>query len=104
MSSNTKGFLIFIAVLCVLFVLGDIFLWINIVNTYNQPQLEGAYLEKYPENLRNIKGLSILPLILLAFASLVLIRASKTGFGKNIAAIATALLALIIIWKMFMLV
>ena len=104
MNSSTKNFLIFIAVLSVLFVLGDIFLWVNIVNTYNEQQIEGAYLKKYPEGIRSTSWLSILPLILLAFASLVLIRASKKGFFKVVAATVAAILSLVIIWKMFMLI
>lgn len=101
MNNNTKSFLIFIAVLSVLFVLADIFLWVNIANTYNASQAQGAYLEKYPSGMRNAQGLSILPLILLTFASLVLIRATKSNFLKITAATVAAILAIVVIWKMF---
>lgn len=105
MNSNTKGFLIFIAILSLLFVLGDIFLWVNITNEYNnQEYLKTAYMDKYPSNMRNIRWLTILPLILLTFASLVLIRATKTSFTKTLAATLAAVLAIIIIWKLFSLV
>jgi len=102
MNSSTKKFLIFIAVFCILLILGDIFLWINITNQYNTPEaLRTSYLEHYPSQIRNLQGLSILPLILLVFASLVLIRSSRTNFIKTIAATVAAALALVIIWKMF---
>lgn len=105
MDTNTKRFLIFIAVLSLLFVLGDIFLWVNITNQYSNPQaLSNAYLEKYPSAIRNTQGLSILPIILLVFASLVFIRSAKTNFIKVIAATIATVLALVIIWKMFVLV
>ena len=105
MNGSTRNFLIFIALLSLLFVLGDIFLWINISNEYNNPEyLKTAYENKYPSSMRNIRGLSILPLILLAFASLVLIRATKHSFFKTLAAVLAAILAIIIIWKMFTLV
>lgn len=102
MNSSTKKFLIFIAVFFILLILGDIFLWINITNQYNSPEaLQAAYLEHYPSPIRNLQGLSILPLLLLVFASLVLIRSSKTNFIKTAAATLAAVLALVIIWKMF---
>ena len=101
MNSNTKRFLIFIAVFCILLVLGDIFLWINITNGYNEAQYQSAYLERYPSQVRSIQGLSILPLILLVFASLVFIRSAKTNFIKMAAATIATVLAIIIIWKMF---
>lgn len=101
MNNNTKGLLIFIAVFCILLVLGDVFLWINITNGYNEAQYQTAYLERYPSQVRNIQGLSILPLILLVFASLVFIRSAKTNFIKVSAATIAAVLAIIIIWKMF---
>lgn len=102
MNNNTRGFLVFIAVFSILLVLGDIFLWVNITNQYNNPEaLRGAYLERYPSQVRSIQGLSILPLILLVFASLVFIRMAKSNFIKIAAATIAAVLALIIIWKMF---
>ena len=104
MNSNTKGFLIFIAVFCILLVLGDIFLWVNITNQYNNPEaFRAAYLERYPSQVRNLQGLSILPLLLLVFASLIFIRSAKTNFIKVAAATVATVLAIIIIWKMFML-
>lgn len=104
MNSTTKGFLIFIAVFCILLVLGDIFLWVNITNQYNNPEaFRAAYLERYPSQVRNLQGLSILPLLLLVFASLIFIRSAKTNFIKVAAATVAAVLAIIIIWKMFML-
>lgn len=105
MNSNTKGFLVFIAIFCILLVLGDIFLWVNITNQYSNPDaFRSAYLEHYPSQVRNLQGLSILPLILLVFASLVFIRMAKTNFIKVAAATIATLLALIIIWKMFSLI
>lgn len=102
MNNNTKGFLVFIAVLSVLLVLGDIFLWINITNQYSSPSdLRTAYLERYPSQVRNLRGLSIIPLFLLIFASLVFARMGKSNFIKIIVALITAVLALVIIWKMF---
>ncbi|MHA3789561.1 hypothetical protein ACX0HA_15225 [Flavobacterium hauense] len=102
MNSSTKGFLIFIAVFCIILVLGDIFLWVNITNQYYDPDtLRREYLDRYPSQARNIQGLSILPLILLVFASLVFIRSAKTNFIKVTAATIAVVLALIIIWKMF---
>jgi hypothetical protein len=104
MNSTTKGFLIFIAVFCILLVLGDIFLWVNITNQYNNPEaFRAAYLERYPSQVRNLQGLSILPLLLLVFASLIFIRSAKTNFIKVAAATVAAVLAIIVIWKMFML-
>ncbi|MCO6147754.1 hypothetical protein [Flavobacterium sp. NRK1] len=102
MGENTKRFLIFIAVLSLLLVLGDIFLWINISNQYSgTAAFKDAYLEKYPPSLRNSKGLSIIPIVLLTFASLVFIRASKSNVLKITGAVFAAILAIIIIWKMF---
>jgi len=102
MNGNTKGFLIFIAVFSILLVLGDVFLWVNITSQYSNPEaFRAAYLERYPSQVRNLQGLSILPLILLAFASLVFIRSAKSNFIKTAAATIAAVLALVIIWKMF---
>jgi hypothetical protein len=102
MNGSTRNFLIFIAVLSLLFVMGDIFLWVNLTNEYNNPEvLKETYLQKYPSEVRNVRGLTILPLILLTFASLVFIRAAKTNFFKMTGAIIAAILAIVIIWKMF---
>lgn len=101
MNNSTKNFLIFMAVVSLLFILGDVFLWVNITNGYNASQYQSAYLNQYPEQVRNLKGLSILPILLLVFASFIFIRSAKTNFIKiTTATIATAL-AIIIIWKMF---
>jgi len=102
MGNNTKRFLIFIAVLSLLFVLGDIFLWINITNQYSNPDtLKQAYLEKYPSSIQNIQGLTIVPLLLLIFASLIFLRSAKSNFVKMASATILAVLAIVIIWKMF---
>jgi hypothetical protein len=101
MNSSTKGFLVFIAIFCILLVLGDIFLWVNITNGYNEAQYQSAYLDRYPEQVRNLKGLSIIPLLLLVFASFIFIRSAKTNFIKVAGATIAVVLALIIIWKMF---
>lgn len=102
MDKNTKRFLIFIAVLSLLFVLGDIFLWINITNQYYDPDaLRKEYLNAYPSQVRNLKGLIVSPLILLVFASLIFIRSAKTNFIKVAAATIATVLALVIIWKMY---
>ncbi len=102
MNSSTKRFLIFIAVFCLLLILGDVFIWINITNQYNTPEtLRAAYLEIYPSQVRNLKGLTVLPLILLVFASLVFIRSAKSNFIKVAAATIATVLALVIIWKMY---
>jgi len=102
MANNTKRFLIFIAVLSILLVLGDIFLWININNQYTTPDaLRSAYVEKYPSQVQNIKWLTIAPLLLLVFASLIFLRSAKSNFAKNAAATILAALAVVIIWKMF---
>lgn len=102
MDTNTKRFLTFIAVLSLLFILGDIFVWINLTNQYTNPAtLSKRYLEQYPSAVRNAQGLSILPLILLVFASLVFIRSVKTNFFKVVAATIATVLALVIIWKMY---
>ena len=105
MNNNTRGFLVFIAVFSILLVLGDIFLWVNLTNEYNNPEvLKETYLQKYPYEVRNVRGLSILPLILLTFASLVFMRATKSNFYKMAGAILATILAIIIIWKMFTLI
>jgi|GEM_PF-3878303 len=102
MGQNTKGFLIFIAVLALLLVLGDIFLWINITNQYYDPDaLRKEYLNAYPSQVRNLEGLIVLPLILLVFASLIFIRSAKTNLIKVAAATIATVLALAIIWKMY---
>jgi hypothetical protein len=101
MNSNTKGFLIFIAVFCILLVLGDIFLWVNITNGYTEAQYQSAYLDRYPEQVRSLMGLSIIPLLLLVFASFIFIRSAKTNFVKVTAATIATVFAIIIIWKMF---
>lgn len=102
MNKNTKRFLIFIAVLSLLFVMGDIFLWINITNHYYDPDaLRKEYLNAYPSQVRNLQGLIILPLILLVLASLIFIRSAKTNFIKVASAIIVVILALVIIWKMY---
>ncbi|PZR09412.1 MAG: hypothetical protein DI539_22015 [Flavobacterium psychrophilum] len=101
MNNSTKNFLIFIAVLSLLFVLGDIFLWINITNDYNEAQYQSAYLNQYPSQVRSLKGLSVLPMVLLVFASFIFIRSAKTNFVKITAATIATVCAIVIIWKMF---
>ena len=100
--NRNRGFFVFIALLAVLFVLADIFLWINVANEYeNREQLRTAYMDHYPMQVRNLQGLIVLPLILLAFASLFFIRSAKSNFFKMEAATLAALLALFLIWKIY---
>ena len=100
--NRNRGFFVFIALLAVLFVLADIFLWINVANEYeNREQLRTAYMDHYPIQIRNLQGLIVLPLILLAFASLFFIRSAKSNFFKMAAATLAALLALFLIWKIY---
>lgn len=83
MNNSTQNFLIFMAVVSLLFILGDVFLWVNITNGYNASQYQSAYLNQYPEQVRNLKGLSILPILLLVFASFIFIRSAKTKFYQD---------------------
>ena len=100
--NRNRGFFVFIALLAVLFVLADIFLWINVANEYeNREQLRTAYMDHYPIQVRNLQGLIVLPLVLLAFASLFFIRSAKSNFFKMATATLAALLALFLIWKIY---
>ncbi|WP_417356160.1 hypothetical protein [Flavobacterium sp.] len=102
MSSNTKKFLTFITLLCIIFVLADIFLWVNVANTYEtEPEMCSAYMRYYPDTIRNTQGLVLFPMILLIFASLYFIRSARTNFAKIIGATFAALLAIFLLWKMF---
>ncbi len=98
--NRNRGFFVFIALLSILFVLADIFLWVNVAGEYeNREQLRMAYMDHYPTRVRNLQGLLILPLILLVFASLFFIRSARSNFFKITAAILAVLLALFLIWK-----
>ncbi|RYJ43799.1 hypothetical protein [Flavobacterium beibuense] len=102
MNRNTKGFLVFIALLSLLFVLVDIFLWINVANGFDgKEEMRSAYIQHYPNPVRNLQGLIILPLVLLTFASLFFIRSARTNFIKIAGATLAVLLAIFLIWKMF---
>lgn len=105
MKEDTDKFLLFIAILSLLFVLGDIFLWVNISNQYSDTAtFREEYLDVYPTQIRSMKGLCFMPLILLFIASLVFIRSVKSNLLKIVLATVFAVLAIVIIWKMFALI
>ena len=87
MKEDTDKFLLFIAILSLLFVLGDIFLWVNISSQYSDTlAFREAYLDLYPTQIRNMKGLCLMPLVLLFISSLVFIRSVNSTLLKMILA------------------
>lgn len=105
MKEDTDKFILFIAFLSLLLVLGDIFLWLNISSQYTDTQVfREAYLDVYPTQIRSLKGLCITPLVLLFIASLVFIRSVRSNALKIVLATVFAVLAIVIIWKMFALI
>lgn len=96
------AFLFFIAILALLFVIADIFLWLMVSSdTTTFDDAKHQYLNYYPSTLQNTQLLTSISIILLVFSGTVFLSATKTKSLKIAAIIMGIIAVLLLMWKIF---
>lgn len=94
--------LFYIALLFVVIVLADLFLWFSVTSkTIDVNRGREEYISYYPEILQNGRLLTVISILMLSFAGYVFINASKSNNNKKAATLLGLLSALLMIVKIY---
>lgn len=97
-----SSFLFTIAIICLVIVLADLFLWFSVTgDTTTFEESKQQYLSHYPASLQNARLLTVISILLLTAAGFIFLNASKTRSLKMVAALLGMVSAVLLMWKIF---
>ena len=95
-------FLFAVALIFIVIVLADLFLWFAIANDANNFEANRKkYLSYYPDALHNARLLTVISILMLTMAGFIFLNARKNKSMKAIAGILGVVSALLLMWKLF---
>jgi len=99
---KSADFLFYLALIFVVIVLADLFLWFAVTaKTIDIEVGRQNYLSYYPSALQNGRVLTVISLLMLSFSGYIFLNASKDNRNRNAAIILGLVSALLLILKIY---
>ena len=96
--------LFFLGVVFMLIVVADLLHWFTVTGeASNFEQAKQQYLEHYPAALQNARLLTVISILLLTVSGFIFLNAARTTNFKKAGSLLGMLSALLLMWKIFML-
>ena len=99
---KTQNFLFALAIIILVAVLADLYLWFSVSGDYATfEESRAVYLEHYPQQWRNARWLTAISILLLTFCGFIFLNLRKNRALKRVASLLGLVCAVLLIWKIF---